>query len=182
MTDTYHNPNDNPSDDIAEAAEFVSDEGADAAAEAAADLGEHADAFVADAQHDTLSGPEPKRTATDDAAQNLRKAAEDTAYAAVGFVGLMADKAKEFYEDQRRQYAEAHPDADAEQGAKNFLAQLREQFDRFITDVNKGFHDLADRGRASGRDADAEAGPVDSEAAPADDAWVADRTEDPGEA
>ncbi|GAA4893687.1 hypothetical protein GCM10025789_08620 [Tessaracoccus lubricantis] len=104
-------------------------------------------------RHDTVDGPEAPRSQQEQLGQNLRKAAEDTAYAAVGFVGLMADKAKEFYEDQKKQYAESHPDAEGEQGAKNFINQLREQLDRFIDDVNRGFRDLADRGRASGKDA-----------------------------
>lgn len=99
-------------------------------------------------RHDTLDGSARER-ATQEQLQNLRKVAEDTAYAAVGFVGLVSDKAKEFYEVQRKQYAEAHPDADAEHGAKNFLAQLKEQLDKLIEDVNRSFRDLADRGRSS---------------------------------
>ncbi|MDO5676227.1 MAG: hypothetical protein Q4G35_01830, partial [Propionibacteriaceae bacterium] len=101
--------------------------------------------------HDTIEGTESSAASSDQIGPALRKAAQDTAYAAVGFVGLVSDKAKEFYEDQKKQYAEAHPEADAEFGAKNFLAQLKEQLDKLIEDVNRGFRDLADRGRTSGK-------------------------------
>lgn len=106
---------------------------------------------TAEGRHDALDGPEEQpRPTGEQLGQNLRKAAEDTAYAAVGFVGLVSEKAKAFYEDQKKQYADAHPDADAEHGAKNFLAQLKEQLDKLIEDVNRGFRDLAERGRAAG--------------------------------
>ena len=155
MTDNFHNEHKHFGDeaDLTVDAEFVDDstpftndagpvgEGVDDAIDAAAE--------EADARHDAVD--ENLRASSEQLGQNLRKAAEDTAYAAVGFVSLVSDKAKAFYEDQKKQYADAHPEADAEHGAKNFLAQLKEQLDKLIEDVNRGFRDLADRGRTSGR-------------------------------
>ncbi|MBB1482714.1 hypothetical protein H5392_02415 [Tessaracoccus sp. MC1865] len=112
------------------------------------------DASASDAwgqQHTAVDGPEQHRS-PEQLGDNLRKAAEETAYAAVGFVGLVADKAKEFYEEQKKQYVESHPEADSEAGAKNVLAQLREQLDKFMDEINRGFRDLAERGRASGKE------------------------------
>ena len=148
-------------DFVAEDATSFTDDATDAAADAAG------------APHHSVDGPEPKVTAADQMGQNFRKAAEDTAYAAVGFVGLVADKAKEFYEDQKRQYADSHPESDSDTGAKNFLAQLREQLDKFIDEVNRGFRDLAERGRASGKDFERDA--ADKAEHMADD--VADRAD-----
>ena len=86
-------------------------------------------------------------------------------------MGLVTDKAKEFYEDQKKQYAEAHPEADAEHGAKNFLNQLKEQLDKLIDDVNRSFRDLAERGRTTGRPMEDEmADKVDNLADDLDDA------------
>ena len=134
------------------------------------DAFDHAEA-TAEGRHDTVDGTDATRPSADQLGQNLRKAAEDTAYAAVGFVGLVTDKAKEFYEDQKKQYAEAHPEADAEHGAKNFLNQLKEQLDKLIDDVNRSFRDLAERGRTTGRPMEDEmADKVDNLADDLDDA------------
>lgn len=87
------------------------------------------------------------RPTPDQIGENLRKYANEAAYAAVGFAGLVGEKAKEFYEEQKRQYAETHPDVDRDPGAKDFLAQLREKIDKFVEDLTKGYKDMAERGR-----------------------------------
>ena len=117
---------------------------------------EHVDAEFVDETltQDSATPPETEETPTSTEASSLRKAAEDTAYAAVGVVGLVADKAREFYEEQRKQYVAAHPEAEDKEGAQGFLAQLRFQLDKLVDDVSRGFRDMAERGRASTKDGD----------------------------
>lgn len=79
-------------------------------------------------------------------ADQAMKFASETAYAAAGFANVVADKAKAFYETQKAQYAETHPDTTS-QGAKQFLDQLSDQLTKFIDDVQKGYKDMAERGR-----------------------------------
>lgn len=74
------------------------------------------------------------------------KFATETAYAAAGFAGLVGEKAKAFYDEQKKQYVDAHPDED---GAKSdsFLDQLSEQLNRFAEDLTRGYREMAERGR-----------------------------------
>ena len=105
-----------------------------------------------DATADSVKGEDVDKHATlpnaDQLSENIRKYANEAAYAAVGFAGLIGDKAKEFYEEQKRQYAASHPEADHDPGAKDFLAQLREKIDKFVEELTKGYKDMAERGRA----------------------------------
>ncbi|WGT46900.1 hypothetical protein [Tessaracoccus lacteus] len=94
--------------------------------------------------------PEQKSD-VDQLAEGLKKAATETAYATVGLVDLVSSKAREFYDDQKKQYATAHPDEDA-QTTSGFLTQLGSQLDKLVADIAGGFRDLADRGRSAGRD------------------------------
>lgn len=111
----------------------------------------------ADDTHDDADGaqgasePSAPSGEFDQLGETLAKAATDTAYATVGLVSLVSDKAKEFYEEQRRQYVAAHPEAADAPGADTFLAQLRGHVDRLVEDLGRGFRDLADRGRAASR-------------------------------
>ena len=88
--------------------------------------------------------PEQKSD-VDQLAEGLKKAATETAYATVGLVDLVSSKAREFYDDQKKQYATAHPDEDA-QTTSGFLTQLGSQLDKLVADIAGGFRDLADRG------------------------------------
>lgn len=74
------------------------------------------------------------------------KLATEAAYAAAGFAGLVGEKAKAFYDEQRTQYAKAHPDEDPD-SAKAFLGQLSEQLSRLADDLTRGYRDLAQKGR-----------------------------------
>ncbi|MCC2593917.1 hypothetical protein LKO27_10925 [Tessaracoccus sp. OS52] len=76
-----------------------------------------------------------------------RKLAQETGYAVAGFAGLVGEKAKVFYEEQKQEYAQTHPDVDKDPGAKEFLEQLSEKLNRFVDDLTKGFKDMAERGR-----------------------------------
>ena len=117
------------------------------------DGGEQPSDHVNDAtDHTDVDGP--TKPANQDQLNELFKFASDTAFAAVGFAGLVGEKAKAFYEDQKRQYAETHPDADRDPGAKDFLAQLREKVESLVEDLTKGYKDMAERGRASAAKAD----------------------------
>ena len=75
-----------------------------------------------------------------------RKVATETAYAAAGFAGLVGEKARAFYDEQKKQYADAHPDEDAP-SAKAFLDQLSEQLGRLADDLSRGYKEMAERGR-----------------------------------
>ena len=79
--------------------------------------------------------------------EQAMKFASETAYAAAGFANVVADKAKTFYEQQRAQYVETHPEAAGGPGAKQFLDQLSDQVNRLVEDVTKGYKEMADRGR-----------------------------------
>ena len=82
---------------------------------------------------------------------NIVKAATEAAYAAVGFAGFVGEKARSFYEEQQRQYVAAHPDSETAEGAKAFLAQMREQMNKLVEDLTKGYRDMAERGRGEAR-------------------------------
>lgn len=77
------------------------------------------------------------------------KFAQEAGYAAAGFAGLVGDKAKAFYEEQKQQYAETHPDQEKDPGAKEFLEQLSDRLNKFVDDLASGFKDMAERGRES---------------------------------
>ncbi len=75
------------------------------------------------------------------------KFATETAYAAAGFAGLVGEKAKSFYDEQKKQYVQAHPDEDAP-SAKAFLDQLSDQLSRLADDLSRGYREMAEKGRA----------------------------------
>lgn len=120
----------------------------------------------ADDTHDP--GDQEAAKDADQLTETLAKAATDTAYATVGLVSLVSDKAKQFYEEQRRQYVVAHPEAEQAPGAQSFLAQLREHVDRLVDDLGQGFRDLAERGRNTAKDPVPEVAPAAVEPDPAD--------------
>ena len=79
----------------------------------------------------------------DDAA---RRFVADAAYAVAGFAGLVGEKARTFYDEQRAEYAKTHPDVESP-GAKEFLEQLGSHLNRFVDEISRGFRDLSDKGR-----------------------------------
>lgn len=83
----------------------------------------------------------------------IGKAASDTAYATVGLVGLLSDRVREYYEEQKKAYAAEHPDLEEEPNAKHLLSQFSDQLDRFVGDVGRTFRDLVERGRAGAKQA-----------------------------
>lgn len=74
------------------------------------------------------------------------KFATETAYAAAGFAGLVGEKAKAFFDEQKEQYAKSHPDEDAPT-AKAFLGQLSEQLNRLADELSRGYQEMAVKGR-----------------------------------
>ena len=74
------------------------------------------------------------------------KFATDAAYAVAGFAGLVGEKARTFYDEQRAEYARTHPDVESP-GAKEFLEQLGNHLNRFVDEISRGFRDLSDKGR-----------------------------------
>ena len=70
----------------------------------------------------------------------------DAAYAVAGFAGLVGERARAFYDEQRAEYAKTHPDVESP-GAREFLEQLGSHLNRFVDEINKGFRELSDKGR-----------------------------------
>lgn len=150
---------------------------------------ERVEAFIdAEAQHeafvdadDTQQGDERSELDTLhldlDAAklgEVIAKAATDTAYATVGLVGVLSDRVKEYYEEQKKRYADQHPEMEEEPNATHLFSQFGEQLDRFVGDVGRTFQDLVERGRAEAKADDADEG----EAADPGEATEADAVED----
>ncbi len=92
------------------------------------------------------NAPGDERLTPEQIGEAARKVATETAYAAAGFAGLVGEKARAFYDEQKKQYADAHSDEDAP-SAKAFLDQLSEQLNRFADDLSRGYRDMAERGR-----------------------------------
>ncbi len=92
------------------------------------------------------NAPDDQKATADNIGDAARKVAAETAYAAAGFAGLVGEKAKAFYDEQKKQYADAHPDEDTP-GARAFLQQLSDQLNRFTEELTRGYRDLAERGR-----------------------------------
>ena len=70
----------------------------------------------------------------------------DAAYAVAGFAGLVGERARAFYDEQRAEYAKTHPDVESP-GAREFLEQLGSHLDRFVDEINRGFKELSEKGR-----------------------------------
>ena len=83
--------------------------------------------------------------------ENLAKAASDAAYATIGLVGVVSDRLKEFYSEQKQQYLVDHPDFDGEPEAKHVASRFGEQVDKLVEDIGRTIRDLAERGRASSK-------------------------------
>ena len=90
--------------------------------------------------------PEQDRFSAENLGEAALKVAKETAYAAAGFAGLVGEKARAFLDEQKKQYADAHPDEDAPSG-NAFLDQLSEQFNRFADELSRGYRDMAEKGR-----------------------------------
>ena len=86
------------------------------------------------------------RTDTERLDDAARRFVADAAYAVAGFAGLVGEKARTFYDEQRAEYAKTHPDVESP-GAKEFLEQLGSHLNRFVDEISRGFHDLSDKGR-----------------------------------
>lgn len=115
------------------------------------------DAKDFEAEHEqVVESEQPKKISPENLGDNLVKVATEAAYAAVGFAGFVGDRAKTFYEEQQRQYVTSHPDTNSSEGAKAFLAQMREQVNKFVDELTKGYRDMAERGRGEARHADAD--------------------------
>lgn len=95
---------------------------------------------------DLESAPGDDRLTPEKIGEAARKVATETAYVAAGFAGLVGEKAKAFYDEQKKQYTDAHPDEDAP-SAKAFLDQLSEQLNRFADDLSRSYREMAERGR-----------------------------------
>lgn len=103
---------------------------------------------------DTHEEPQPQDEAAATAPQasalepleGVVNLAADAAYAAAGIADLIGEKAKTFYQEQARQYSQAHPDVEAST-SQAFLGQLGDQLNKLVDELSQSFKGLADRGR-----------------------------------
>ncbi len=76
------------------------------------------------------------------------KFATETAYAAAGIANVLAEKAKEFYESQRKEIAAKTPEG-VDPNFRQFVDAMPDQFKGFFDEATKAFHDMAERGRTT---------------------------------
>lgn len=76
------------------------------------------------------------------------KFATETVYAAAGLANVLAEKAKEFYEAQRKQIAANAPEG-VDPNFRKFVDSMPDQFKTLMDDASKAFHDLSERGRTT---------------------------------
>ncbi|HHU40152.1 MAG TPA: hypothetical protein GXZ45_12840 [Propionibacterium sp.] len=76
------------------------------------------------------------------------KFATETAYAAAGVANVLAEKAKVFYEAQRKEIEAKAPEG-VDPNFRQFVDTMPDQFKGFIDEATKAFHDMAERGRTT---------------------------------
>lgn len=74
------------------------------------------------------------------------KLAQDTAYAAAGIAQVVAEKAKELLEQQRKQIGDKAPEG-VDPNFKKFVETVPDQLKVLLDDASRQFHDLAEKGR-----------------------------------
>lgn len=74
------------------------------------------------------------------------KFATETAYAAAGIANVIAEKARELYDAQRKQLAESTPEG-VDPNFRQFVDAMPDQFKTLIDDATKAYHEMAERGR-----------------------------------
>ena len=74
------------------------------------------------------------------------KYATETVYAAAGVANLVAEKAKVFFDQQRKQLAAKTPEG-VDPNFKQFVDTMPDQFKTFLDEVTKQYHEMAERGR-----------------------------------
>lgn len=84
------------------------------------------------------------------------KFATETAYAAAGIANVVAEKARELIEQQRQTLADKTPEG-VDPNFKKFVDTMPDQFKSILDEATKQFHDLAERGRATVADIQAQA-------------------------
>ena len=64
------------------------------------------------------------------------------------FANVLAEKAKVFYESQRKEIAAKTPEG-VDPNFRQFVDAMPDQFKGFIDEATKAFHDMAERGRTT---------------------------------
>lgn len=75
------------------------------------------------------------------------KFATDTAYAAAGLADIVAQKARELYEQQKAQLAEKTPEG-VDPNFKQFVDTMPDQLKGLMDEAEKKLHELSERGRS----------------------------------
>lgn len=125
---------------------------------------EPSDESTTDSTTEDLDAIDPEiRAKAEQLSEAARKIATETGYAFAGFAGLLGEKAKQFYDEQRQQYAQTHPEADKDPGAKEFLQQLADKLNGFVDELARGYKDLAEKGRETFGHADKDTPTTDTD-------------------
>ncbi len=102
---------------------------------------------VTDAQDAPVSAvDDDKKLTPEKLGEAALKFATETAYAAAGLADVIAERAKEFYAEQRKQLAEKTPEG-VDPNFRQFVDTMPDQFKVILDDAVKAFHDLSERGR-----------------------------------
>lgn len=101
-------------------------------------VGEHVDA---DKNSDE---PQPP---LDQLSASVARAAQEAGYAVAGFASYVGEKARGFYDEQRKNYVAAHPEQAESQEGQRFLEQLQSQIGKLVEDATRAYRDFAERGR-----------------------------------
>ena len=101
---------------------------------------------VSDERHDKPVAAESDKMTPEKLGELAIKFATETAYAAAGFASVVAEKAKEYYESQKKHLAEKDPQAQ-DPNFKAFVDSMPDQNKNLLDEVQKGYKDLAEKGR-----------------------------------
>lgn len=74
------------------------------------------------------------------------KFAQETAFAAAGLADVLAKKAKELYETQRKQLNEKTPEG-VDPNFRQFVDTMPDQFKQIIDEATKAYKEMAEKGR-----------------------------------
>ncbi|WP_342372203.1 hypothetical protein PCC79_14175 [Propioniciclava soli] len=110
--------------------------------------GEFVEDVTADRTQPTAGFGDGEKLTPEKVGEAAVKFASETAFAAAGVADLIAAKAREFFDTQRRQLAEKTPEG-IDPNFKQFVDGMPDQFKVFLDEVTRQYHDMAERGRSA---------------------------------
>lgn len=97
-------------------------------------------------------GHEPPKREAEQLGETALKYLADTAFAVAGLAASLADRAKEYYEEQRREAVERQDEDSLQHKA---FVQAPDEVRRLLDELASGYQELVRRGREAVRPADA---------------------------